>query len=31
LERNLEREKQQAAAAKNAMSFEQITQIFGEV
>ena len=31
LERNLEREKQQAAAAKGAMSFEQITQIFGEV
>jgi anthraniloyl-CoA monooxygenase len=31
LERNLEREKQQAAAAKNAMTFEQITQIFGEV
>jgi|TARA_B110000503_G_scaffold78039_1_gene120054 anthraniloyl-CoA monooxygenase len=31
LERNLEREKAQASAAKNAMSFEQITQIFGEV
>ena len=30
-EQRLEREKQQAAAAKNAMSFEQITQIFGEV